>query len=533
MYYLLDRYDALNGRHSDSLHTALQPLSQKDAVYFLENYISEHQEKMTPIERWEAGNFISKNGEWAANGDGAINSRYPVFRKIYKKQADFLNVQGKDYTLVLNPVLAYQQRFESNLSDQNIFINTKGIEARGTIAKRLGFYTYFTDNQERGPQQHQQYIINRQAIPGATFYKEFNQDKPGLAQDYLYASGYLDADVIKDKVNISFGHSRFHLGDGYRSLFLSDFGSNYLFFRLNTRLGKFNYQNLFMELTPQFARGADRLLPKKYAAVHHLSVNVNRWLNLGLYESVVYGRKDHFEFQYLNPIILYRSVEQSLGSPDNAMLGANFKINTGINAIVYGQFLLDEFRFDSLKTKTGWWGNKYGMQFGVKMVDVAGIKHLFVQPEINIIRPYTYTFRDSVSDFSHYNQALAHPYGANLMEFSVLVAYKPSKKMYLNWRTFYNKQGRDTSSSVSFGSNIFSSYNNRDAESGIFLFHGYSSSVLFSNLNLAYELRDNFYFDIGVAYRTETANHPANPTFTNTSVYTGFRLNASRRQYDY
>lgn len=91
-----------------------------------------------------------------------------------------------------------------------------------------------------------------------------------------------------------------------------------------------------MELTPQYFRGADQYLSRKYAAMHHLSVNVSKWLNVGLFEAIIFKRKDHFDFRYMNPIILYRSVEQTNGSPDNALLGFNFKINTGAKALLYG-----------------------------------------------------------------------------------------------------------------------------------------------------------------------------------------------------
>ena len=532
-YYLIDRYDILNGRISDSLHTSLNPISQKDAIHFLEHYEASNQNSLTKIETWELNNFISKNGEWSTKGDRAIDSKYPIFKTIYAKKSDMIHLNEKDYTIIVNPIIYYQQSFESNNSKQNLFVNTKGIEARGNIGKRLGFYTSLTDNQERGPLSHQNYILSHKAVPGVTYFKSFKEDKPGIAQDYLVATGYIDADIIKNKVNLSFGNDRFHMGDGYRSLFLSDFGSNYLFMRLNTRLGRFNYQNLYMELTPQYARGGDRLLPKKYAAIHHLSINLNSWLNIGVFESVVFARKEIFEFQYLNPIILYRSVEQSLGSPDNSMLGLNFKINTKIKAVVYGQILLDEFNFSRIKENNGWWANKYGFQLGLKMADMFGVKNLLVQPELNIIRPYTYSYFDSLADFSHYNQSLAHPYGSNLMELSLNIHYKPSKKMYLSLRSFYNKQGRDTSSNISFGGNIFSSYNNRNGETGIYMFNGYSSEVFYSNLNLAYELKDNLFFDIGGGYRIESSSHPKNPSFSSAMFSVGLRLNAVRRQYDY
>jgi hypothetical protein len=61
--------------------------------------------------------------------------------------------------------------------------------------------------------------------------------------------------------------------------------------------------------------------------MHHLSMNVTRWLNIGLFEGVVFGRTNRFDFQYLNPIIFYRHIEGTLGSPDNAVAGLDFKAN--------------------------------------------------------------------------------------------------------------------------------------------------------------------------------------------------------------
>src|SRR5690606_13863102 len=133
-------------------------------------------------------------------------------------------------------------------------------------------------------------------------------------------------------------------GDGIRSVVLSDFSAAYPFFRINTKIWKLNYQNLYVELTPQFRKGGgDNRLPRKYAVIHSLSANVTKWLNFGLFETVTFSRKDRFEFGYMNPIILYRSVERAFGSPDNVNLGVNFKAIAAKRLQFYGQFLLDEF----------------------------------------------------------------------------------------------------------------------------------------------------------------------------------------------
>src|SRR6185369_9400836 len=136
-------------------------------------------------------------------------------------------------------------------------------------------------------------------------YKSFK----GTGFDYFDGRGYFTFNVTK-YIDVAFGYDKNFIGSGYRSLFLSDFGSPNLFLKLNTRIWKFNYQNLFMELQNADSRFGDKLLGKKYAAMHHLDVNVTKWLNIGLFEGVVFGRVNHFDFGYLNPVIFYRSIEQ-------------------------------------------------------------------------------------------------------------------------------------------------------------------------------------------------------------------------------
>ena len=62
----------------------------------------------------------------------------------------------------------------------------------------------------------------------------------------------------------------------------------------------------------QAGSGTD-LLTKKYMASHTLQVHLFPKLTVGIFETVLFHRKDHFEFQYLNPVILYRSVEGAIG----------------------------------------------------------------------------------------------------------------------------------------------------------------------------------------------------------------------------
>ena len=73
-----------------------------------------------------------------------------MLKNFYTSKANFYEVNIKDFYMVINPVVQYQQMFESN-SKQNLFYNSRGISVRGLIAKRVAFDIYVTDNQERFP----------------------------------------------------------------------------------------------------------------------------------------------------------------------------------------------------------------------------------------------------------------------------------------------------------------------------------------------------------------------------------------------
>ena len=95
---------------------------------------------------------------------------------------------------------------------------------------------------------------------------------------------------------------------------------------------------------------------------------------------------------------------------------------------LYGQLLLDEFFLKEVRAGNGWWANKFGVQMGGKYIDVFSVKNLDLQGEMNLVRPFTYSHSDSVSNYTHYNQPLAHPLGANFMEAIGSYRYQPHPK---------------------------------------------------------------------------------------------------------
>lgn len=467
---------------------------------------------------------LIKNSEWS---NRQFTSKKTFLKNFYTSPANFYEVNTKDFFLAVNPVIQYYAGKEAN-NDQRIFLNTRGVTLRGRIANKIGFAAYITDNQERDPLYVQQFVTARKAVPGEGFYKDFK----GTGYDYFDARGYVTANVAKF-IDVQFGYDKNFIGNGFRSLFLSDFSAPALFLKLNTRVWKFNYQNLFMELNNANRLNADQLIPKKYAAFHHLDMAITKWLNIGLFEGVVFGRTNKFEFGYLNPVIFYRSIEQQNGSFDNSVAGIDAKANVAKKFQFYGQFLLDEFNLTQLKKGSGWWGNKYGIQVGAKYIDAFNIPNLDLQIETNRVRPFTYSHRDSIANYTHYNQPLAHPLGANFQEFIAIARYQPAPKWFLQAKGIFYMQGKDTGG-VNFGSNIFlpniPPYRTRDF--GFEIGNPVKGKTALASLLVSYEWKPNLFIEVNGVIRKENATI-ASPAKNTSVIYFGVRWNMHRREFDF
>jgi hypothetical protein len=214
--------------------------------------------------------------------------------------------------------------------------------------------------------------------------------------------------------------------------------------------------------------------------------------------------------------------------------GLDFKANVAKRFQFYGQFLLDEFKLSEIKAGNGWWGNKFGLQAGAKYIDAFGIKNLDLQLEHNRVRPFTYSHFDSVSNYTHYNQPLAHPLMANFQEVIGIARYQPAPKWLIEAKAIFYQQGRD-SSAESFGSNIFliNQAPFRQKEFGYDIGSGWKTNVMYASLLLSYELRQNLFLELFGVYRKQETKTPPIASVNTTVVSFGVRWNMHRREYDF
>jgi hypothetical protein len=353
---------------------------------------------------------------------------------------------------------------------------------------------------------------------------------------YQYYSGYLSYSPNKI-FNFQVGKDKHFLGDGYRSLFLSDVSSSFPFAKISTSIWRIKYINLFAMMNDVTTSPFKSDFKKKYGTFHYLSWNVCKRINIGLFESVIWQGKDsnrtrNFDVNYMNPIIFYRPTEYSLGSSDNVLMGLSYKLKLGRKYLqqFYGQILLDEFLLKEIKAMKGWWGNKQGLQFGFKSFDFLKVKNLFFQTEINTVRPYTYSHGSIQQNYSNFNQPLAHPLGANFAESVSFLNYR-WKKWFAEIEFLYAVYGKDKNGK-NFGGNIFESYTTHPNEYGNYIGQGLRTNLNYTRLKLAYYIipSSDLLAEAGIALRQKT-NFVS--SFNTNYFFVGIRMAIMNRYSDF
>lgn len=275
-------------------------------------------------------------------------------------------------------------------------------------------------------------------------------------------SGHISYSPIR-VLNLQAGKDKMFIGEGYRSLLLSDIAANYPYFKTTLTIWKIQYSVWYAWMRDIYKTEASRKdFRNKYSTSHYLSFNPVPEFNISFFENEVWQGTDTnryrgFDPNYLNPVIFYRPVEYSLGSGDNAHMGLNLSLRLA-SFKFYGQVVIDEFNLEQIRKFNRWWANKQGFQAGFRWIDMLSVKNLSLQLEYNWVRPFTYSHGSPQQNYAHFNQPLAHPFGANFSEGLGMISYKRK-----NWQIDLNgivaTIGKDTvGSAYSVGQNIFLSY---------------------------------------------------------------------------
>jgi len=447
-----------------------------------------------------------------------------VLRKLFNEH--LFDMQMEDFTVYADFLPDFQIGRDAS-GKKNTFLNTRGYQIGGTIGKKFSFYTSGYENQGRFASYYDNYVNTTNVVPG----QSYDRGSGKITKDWSYVTATLSYTPIK-YLNITAGYDKTFIGDGYRSMLLSDFSSPYPFLKLTGNLGNVQYMVMWAAMqdpgAPKLSYDAGNR--KKGGVFHYLDWNVNNKLSIGFFDSIVWvqtddaGNKRGFDWGYASPIIFLRPVEASSGSPDNALLGFTSKYKFAKEVIAYGQFSLDEFQAKEFFSSKGSVRNKYGWQLGIRGADifkVAGLNYLL---EYNTAKPYTYSSRTRIGNYANYNEPLAHPLGANFREAVGLLNYS-YKRFDFTGELMYARYGLDEAGQ-NYGKNIFEPYLASIKQEGNYTTQGINTSLFYAEGRVAYVVNPkyNLRLELGGILRRESNSLGKN----NTSLIT-FGLRSSFR----
>ena len=455
----------------------------------------------------------------------------------------WITYKQDDFEFTIDPLMNFELGRDADY-DKLSWVNTRGIILNARLGKYVFVTTDFYENQAKFYDYRRSVVSSTKTIPGQSSYKAFKDD----GYDYAWADATITLQP-DEHFDITFGHGKNFIGDGYRSMLLSDVAANYPYLRITTDFWNVKYVNIwaqFQDFTKHYDYGHPH--DKKWGSFNYLDWSVTPWLNIGFFEAVIWANADSlghrgFDINYANPVIFTRPVEFSVGSSDNALMGLTGKLTLWNNHVLYGQFIIDEFKLENVKAgikhqfnksdstiQWGWWANKWALQMGYKTFDLFGLEHLDIQAEMNVARPFMYSHVTHIQNYGHFRQPIAHPLGSNFREFVFIGRYN-YKRLFLEAKHIHAMHGSDVGG-VNMGNDIYADYTTHGSEYYNEIGQGQKVILRNTSAKAAFLInpRTNMNIYVGFTRRSEEADGSKNAS---NLITFGLRTSLQNIYYDF
>jgi hypothetical protein len=366
-------------------------------------------------------------------------------------QKHLLDITEKDVRLMVDPLfdlslgLTNQQYMDGR---DRLLINTRGFRVMGDITNKFSFETRFYENQFFYPLYLDSIADARSVGFGYGRSKPFKTN----GHDVGNSQGYISYTPHK-AINFQLGHGKFFVGNGYRSMLLSDNAQSYPYYSGTFQLfkGKVQYHtfNAWLQSLSRIPRTttAEAMFKRKAGSFHYLTFRPGKKLEIGLFEATIYQQYEeglgviNLPYSFYTPIIGFSSILHGWQNRNNVLVGLNTSYRLNSHIELYGQLAFDD------TAKIGW-------QLGGRWFDIAGIKGTRLLVEYNHAARYMYTHNtaDRLQNYTHTNQELAHPIGASFDETVVQLYYQPIERVHLTAHSTFSTRYRTSGST--HGENI-------------------------------------------------------------------------------
>ena len=344
-----------------------------------------------------------------------------LYRKLLRQH--LIEVNDKEYTFYLDylPDLQMGREFDG---PKTVWMNTRGYQLGGTIGSKFFFYSSGYENQGKFSNYETDYINSVGMVPGQAFDKNYGRDTKDWSQ-VTALIGYTPTKAI----SVELGQDKTFIGDGYRSVLLSDYAAAYPLLRFKADLGKrVQYMAMWAYMEDQYATQFNAFSNnrRKWGAFHYIDWNITNRASVGFFNALIAeeandaGQYHGFDPNYINPIFFVSSLGHSNPAPDHTLFGFNGKYKVLSKTAIYGQFLYDQDSSAGGRSKYAW-------QVGFRGSDLLNVNKLNYLFEYNTSKPNTYASQYPIVNYTQLSESLADPLGSDYKEFVGILNYSIGK----------------------------------------------------------------------------------------------------------
>ncbi|HMN06891.1 MAG TPA: hypothetical protein PKD45_14315 [Flavobacteriales bacterium] len=492
IYYDIDRNGAAKG---STMHTGMRPIIESRAE--LHNVMG----------------FRPDSGRYY----------YWITEKLFKEH--LIQVKDGDFKVNVDPAfrfeLAKEFREGTPYADDVVMQqNSRGFRIAADLGPTVSFQSMFMENQVISPGYLYSYSQRYGVMPGQGRIKAFNTR--GL--DFAWATGNVSW-TPRPWINAQLGQGKHFVGDGYRSVLLSDNTSPYPYVKFSTLTNnkRFQYTAIFAKLQQvglndrlPTGEAGESLFWWKRATFLHLSANLGP-LQLAVFEGTMWKtiNKDGvmlFNAMQLNPVIGLNTAVNGFEGRNTQLLGLDAKYRITDKVFVYGQYAL---------TDPG--QSRYAWQAGMQWFDLLR-KDLHLLAEYNQATPFAYTKGDPRMSWTHDNQPLAGPMGTEYTELIIRADYGIKQRYWFQGELSWAKHPWGLDMTEVSGADIFGpTRSNGEGD--------WTRRRLYAGIQASYRLNQmsNMQFTVGYTMR----DLQPGPTGQDSGyLYVAFHTGLFNRYYD-
>lgn len=360
-----------------------------------------------------AENFETEQALFFNNAE--IKHKTLLGRKFFDE--NLIIFRDDKFNVIIDPLLNFS--FYTN-KNNNGYRNTRGAIIRGNLSSKIFFYSAFEESQAAYPFIDSALFNTYGIIPGVGRVKPLRN-----FNEFDFGNSFAAVSLkVSQKFNFTLGYDKLFIGDGYRSMILSDFSAPLFFYRTLLNFDIIQWGNIFTKvLNPNFNNilnlsdygGLNIRYPHKFISYNFVKFKLLKKLQLTLIQATIISDKINvykaFVYNY-SPIVslFYCSLDTI---EINNLGGLNLSWKDLKFGIIYSQIVLD------IQNSTA----EYAYQVGYKNNNFI-IRNVFLLLEYNFVSPNMYVnTQNRKLHYGHYNMPLAHPSGNNISELVFISSY--------------------------------------------------------------------------------------------------------------